>query len=91
MFIADFDKDPSKIMDVTVSYLVSKLNGIDKVDFSKSGEYGRVASGGSLNKLRGELVEKMTYFGKPTFESFIEEYRQIYLPEYKQWLKANLK
>ena len=91
MFIADFDKDPSKIMDVTVSYLVSKLKGIDKVDFSKTGEYGRVASGGSLNKLRGELVEKMTYFGKPTFESFIEEYRQIYLPEYKQWLKANLK
>ena len=91
MFIADFDKNPSMITEVTIPYLVSKLNGIDKVDFSKSGEYGRVASGGSLNKLRGELVEKITYFGKPTFESFIEEYRQTYLNEYKQWLKANLK
>lgn len=91
MFIADFGKDPSMITEVTVPYLVSKLNGIDKVDFSKSGEYGRVASGGSLNKLRGELVGKITYFGKPTFESFIEEYRQTYLDEYKQWLKANLK
>lgn len=91
MFIADFGKNPSMITEVTVPYLVSKLNGIDKVDFSKSGEYGRVASGGSLNKLRGELVGKITYFGKPTFESFIEEYRQTYLDEYKQWLKANLK
>ena len=91
MFIADFDKNPSMITEVTVPYLVSKLNGIDKVDFSKSGEYGGVASGGSLNKLRGELVEKITYFGKPTFESFIEAYRQTYLDEYRQWLKANLK
>ena len=79
------------ITEVTVPYLVSKLNGIDKVDFSKTGEYGGVASGGSLNKLRGELVEKITYFGKPTFESFLEEYRQTYLDEYRQWLKANLK
>jgi DGQHR domain-containing protein len=91
MFITDFDKNPSMITEVTVPYLVSKLKGIDKVDFSKSGEYGRVASGGSLNKLRGELVEKIIYFGKPTFDDFIEEYRQAYLGEYKQWLKANLK
>ncbi len=91
MFVTDFNKNPSMIVDVTVPDLISRLNGIDKVDFSKTGEYGGVASGGSLNKLRGELVENITYFGKPTFEGFLEEYRQTYLDEYRQWLKANLK
>ena len=79
------------IVDVTVPDLVSKLNGIDKVDFSKVGEYGRVASGGSLNKLRDEIVENIVYFEKTTFQDFIGEYREVYLDEYRQWLKANLK
>jgi len=91
MFVTDFNKNPSMIVDVTVPDLVSKLSGIDKVDFSKTGEYGGVASGGSLNKLREKMVEKITYFGKPTFKSFLQEYRQTYLDEYRQWLKANLK
>jgi hypothetical protein len=91
IFVTDFNKNPSMITDVTVQDLVSKLNGLGEVDFSKTGEYGGVASGGSQNKLRGELVEKITYFGKLTFESFLEEYRQTYLDEYRQWLKANLK
>lgn len=91
MFVTDFNKNPSMIVDVTVQDLTSKLSGIDKVDFSKTGEYGGIASGGSLNKLREEMVEKITYFGEPTFDSFLDKYRQGYLPEYKQWLKANLK
>lgn len=91
MFVTDFDKNPSMITELTVPDLVSKLNGIENVDFSKTGDYGGVASGGSLNKLRGELVEKIAYFGKPTFESFLEEYKQTYLDEYRQWLKTNLK
>jgi len=91
MFVTDFDKNPSMIVDVAVPDLISKLSGIDKVDFSKTGEYGGVASGGSLNKLREEMVEKITYFGETTFESFLNEYRQTYLDEYRQWLKTNLK
>jgi len=91
MFVEEFNKNPSMIADVTVPDLVSKLHGIDKVDFSKTGKYGGVASGGSLNKLRDEIVEKIAYFGKPTFQDFIDEYRQVYLSEYRQWLKANLK
>jgi len=91
MFVKDFNKNPSMIVDVTVPDLISKLNGIDKVDFSKTGEYGGVASGGSLNKLRNELVGKITYFGKPRYEDFIDEYRQFHLNEYRLWLNANLK
>jgi len=91
MFVTDFNKNPSMIVDVTVSDLIAKLSGIDGVDFSKTGEYGGGASGGGLNKLREEMVEKIRYFGKPTFESFLEEYRQTYLAEYRQWLKVSLK
>ena len=91
MFVKDYNKNPSMIVDLTVPDLVSKLSGMDEVDFSKTGEYGGVASGGSLNKLREEMVEKIKYFGKLSFESFLQEYRQTYLDEYRQWLKANLK
>ena len=91
MFLTEFNKNPSIISDLNVSDLVSKLKGIDQVDFSKAGAFGGVASGGSLNKLRKEMVEKITYFGKPKFDSFIEDYKQNYLDKYSQWLRTQLK
>jgi len=91
MFLREFDKNPSMIADLKAADLATRLKGIERVDFSKTGEYGGVASAGSLNKLRAELVEKITYFEKPKFQDFMNEYRQVYLDEYRQWLKASLK
>lgn len=88
MFIEEFNNDPLKIKEVKVDDLVSKLKGIEKVDFSKEGEFGRGASAGSLNKLKEAIVESMPYFETPSYEEFYERYKANYLASYRYWLST---
>ena len=91
MFVEEFNNDPSKLRDVKVDNLVTKLRGIENVDFSKEGEFGRGASAGGLNKLKEELVEKIAYFDTRSYNDFYGEYRSNYLARYRDWLGNNKK
>lgn len=88
-FIDDeFAKNPLRIQEVEKESIMDKLDGIQKVDFSSKGEYGKTASGGSLNKLRAEIVEKMAYFGHKPYDDFLSEYRASYLRIFRDWVSA---
>jgi hypothetical protein len=63
-----------------------KLRGVEKIDFSSEGNYGKTASGGTLNKLREEIVEKITLFNNKPFDVFMSEYRSSYLKPFQEWV-----
>lgn len=54
------------------SDFVEYLSGIEKVDFSTSGRYGGVGSGGTINKLKEEIIRNNLYFGPFTDYSEFE-------------------
>jgi len=87
MFIEEFNHDPSKIKAITTNELVAKLDGVQRINYRSDGPYGKVASGGSLNKLKNEIIEKASYFATPDYNQFVVDYRNRYLPQFTNWLK----
>jgi len=52
------------------------LKGIEEVDFSNDGPYGKIGSGGTLNKLKEEIITKNKYLGPfITYSDFENQYR----------------
>jgi|GEM_PF-1274621 len=90
MFIDELNQDTSRIIDVKVDDLVVKLEGIEKIDFSKGGDFGKGASAGSLNKLREKIVINMPYFEATSYDGFMQKYRKEYLPKYREWLDKHV-
>jgi len=87
MFIEEgFDRDISKIANVQVNDIMGKMDGSQKIDFSTDGPYGKAASGGSLDKLKEEIAERIDYFGGLSYEDFISDYRTRYLRPFREWL-----
>lgn len=91
MFVEDFKLDILKIENVTVSDIMNKIDGSQKLDFSTDGPYGKAASGGSLNKLKEEIVERIDYFGGLRYEDFTSDYRTRYLKPFREWLNKSNK
>ena len=86
MYIDEFKNDFLKIKKVTENDLKSKLDGIQNIDFSKSGAYAGGGSVGTLNKLKEEIIEKMAYFQKNTYSDFLDKYKSNYLKSFKKSL-----
>ncbi len=83
MSVDEFQNDPLRIIKMTTQDLVSKLDGIEQIDFSKEGEFGRVGSAGSLNRLKEKIIEGIAYFETDSYEDFLVKYRDKYLPLFK--------
>ncbi|KAA0245643.1 MAG: DGQHR domain-containing protein [Candidatus Brocadia sp. AMX2] len=90
MFIDEWDTDPLKLASVSKEDLIKKLDGLLDVDFSKEGEFGGAASGGSINKLSQRIIEKVKYFSFNNYKEFFENYKSVYLPEFKEWIKNKI-
>jgi len=87
MFIEEgFDRDISKIAKVQVSDIMSKMNGSQNIDFSTDGPYGKAASGGTLDKLKEQIVGSIDYFNGLRYKDFISDYRTKYLRPFREWL-----
>lgn len=87
MFIDEWEMNPEKIKEVTEKSLTKKLTGLANVDFSKQGEFGGTASGGSINKITQRLIERIDYFNADSYSLFFDEYKVRYLPVFKNWIK----
>ena len=87
MFIEEgFARDISKIAKVQVGDIMEKMNGCQNIDFSTGGPYGRAASGGTLNKLKEEIAERIDYFDGLGYGDFVSDYRTRYLKPFREWL-----
>lgn len=87
MRVDEFKGDSLGIEKVTTQDLVSKLDGINKINFSRTGEFGGVGSAGSLNRLKEKIIEEMTYFEGNSYSSFLTKYKKDYLVPYKRGSK----
>lgn len=89
MFVAEFKLDPNKIISVSVNSLMEKLDGIDRMNFSKSSYAGSSASG--LNQVMKDIIKNMRYFEESTYEEFIAKYKRDYLDQFTQWFCSHVK
>ena len=57
------------------------LSGIEKVDFSTEGEFGKTGSVGSINKIKEAIILKLKYINEPSsYQDFEILYKNKYLP-----------
>jgi DGQHR domain-containing protein len=90
LFIENYNYDAKEIVKISSDELKKFLNGIENINFSKSGEFGGVASAGTLNKLKEKIVENIKFFNATNYDNFIKEYKTKYLPDYKKWFLKNV-
>lgn len=91
IFMVDhFNFNPKKIKDLTVEDIIGKLSGVEKINFSKKGEFGGVASAGSLNKLKEIIVSNSLFAEGKSYAQFIEQFQLNQLPKYRSWLMKNV-
>lgn len=93
LFVKDYNFDPERIIKIDTETLKSKLDGIQEVDFSKDGPFGRTGSAGSINKIKEALVESIKYFSNSNYAGFEREFKSNdgYHQRYKAWLTLKLK
>ncbi len=87
LFVEEFKKEPMEIEGITVDKLKGILRETRGIDFSKNGPYGKSSSGGSLNSLREEIIDSLSYFGSENYKIFVNKYRNDYLQPFNDWLK----
>ncbi len=85
MFYDEYMSKPDEIISISAEDLGNKLNGIENINFSKDGEFGGVASAGSLNKLKKSIIENMSYFGEDNYDNFYDTFKKNYLGKFKKW------
>jgi len=89
IFIDEFTEKPKKIKEIKTSDFKEKLRGIEEVDFSKEGPFGGVASGGSLNQLKEDIIEKIEYLEGRDYGEFLSTFTERYLNRFRKWIHAN--
>ena len=86
LFYDKFAKKPAELFDLKKENIMELLSGIQKIDFSKEGEFGGVASGGTLNKLKIKIIENLKFFGQPDYETFLSDFKSNYLNAFGNWV-----
>lgn len=90
IFIDKFNEQPDKIKGLKVNDLKSIMEGIEDIDFSKEGQFGGIASAGSLNKLKENIIEKVDYLEGTTYADFLSNFKESYLNKFKKWMHDNI-
>ena len=65
IFIKELNSDWSKIDELAISDYERFLKGLENVDFSTNGPYGKTGSGGSISKIKNDILSKLEYISKP--------------------------
>ena len=90
IFIEEFKGKPAAIKELSTETLKDYLKGIQNIDFSNDSPFAGVASGGSLNKLKEVIIQKMDYFEGDSYKDFLKIFKNRYLEPFKAWNEKNL-
>lgn len=90
LFFDEFESNPDFISEISSVELIKILDGIENVDFSKEGPFGRVGSAGSINRIKESLIKSIGYFECDNYDSFEANYRINYRDKFKKWLDAEV-
>lgn len=86
IFINEFEFDPEKVKFFDIERMKFYLKGIENIDFSNDGEFGKVSSSGNLTKLKIKIIENLPIFEFTNFEEFRAAHKSKYQQRFSQWL-----
>ena len=92
IFIEEYDQKIDVIKKMDVEFFEERLQGLQKIDFSKQGEFGRSGSSGGMNKIKERIIENLDYLNYSSYSDFEEFFKKPegILNKYKNWLRVNL-
>jgi DGQHR domain-containing protein len=68
------------------------LAGLEKVDFSTNGPYGKTGSGGSISKIKDDILSKLSYITvQNSVDVFIRDVHSVYLQKFNEALSKETK
>jgi DGQHR domain-containing protein len=83
IFFKELNGSWDAITKLTVESYIEILDGLEKVDFSSEGEFGKTGSAGSINKIKETVIKNLFYLNTPSsYEKFENEYKNEYLPAF---------
>ena len=85
LFFDKWERDPERLQLIKVQDMVTILSGIENVDFSKEGKFGGVGSGGSINKIKEDIITELRFIPFENYNDFEQDFRENYLPRFKEW------
>lgn len=87
IFILELDSDWSRIDELQIDDYEVFLKGLENVDFSTDGPYGKTGSGGSISKIKNDILSKLEYISKP---DNIQEFEKENFDEYINTFNSTL-
>jgi len=84
IFIDEYKCNFIEIKNITTEDMMKKVRGIEKINLSVDGDFGKEGSVGGLNKLKKAMVENIKYFEAKTYDSFLDNFRTNYLERFKK-------
>ena len=88
LFIDSFNKKPNDIIKIKQDEIEKTLQGIEDIDLKQfSGQGGA----GSISKIKEAFIEGINFFNYTNYNEFESNFKQNYLPEFKEWNKSLLK
>jgi hypothetical protein len=74
-----------KISDLKIEDYQRVLIGLESVDFSTDGPYGKTGSGGSISKIKDDILRNLNHLNKPNdIKEFEKNFRETYLANFNQ-------
>jgi DGQHR domain-containing protein len=87
VFSKELGEDWSKLDELKVAEYIRFLQGLEKVDFSTNGPYGKTSSEGGLSKMKSDIILNLPYFGTfATIKEFETDYKTNFLPAFNSAL-----
>jgi DGQHR domain-containing protein len=92
IFKKELNNDWDKIKDLTIANYTTILSGLENIDFSTDGPYGKTGSAGSINKIKEDIIASLNYIDKPaSFSIFEDIYKNDFLPNFNTALQLIIK
>jgi len=86
IFTRELSNDWSKIDSLKVENYKAFLSGLENVDFSATGPYGKTSSEGGLGKLKNDILINLKYIGHSDIKEFERTFKTDYLMNFNNAL-----
>lgn len=89
IFKNEMQNEWSKIADLKIEDYQRILAGLENIDFSTNGPYGKTGSAGNINKIKEDIIKALIYTGQPQqISEFETKYKIEFLPNFNTALSA---
>jgi len=81
----ELSNDINRISELRIEDYERVLNGLANVDFSSDGPYGKTGSGGSISKIKNDILQNLLYIKNPkNIKEYETTFKETYLANFNQ-------